>query len=406
MPQERAVGMTLGSNDDVNARLLFVGDLFLGGEFLKALPTLPDGFLTPFKALKPIFSQADLRFGNFESPLDGRGPMREGKGSILSAPSDALAALTFLEFDVLSLGNNHIMDFGAESLIATKELFAAEGIATVGAGRSLTEARAHRTLSRDGLRIAYLAYTTAEAHVNAVLATDASAGCVPYRWELLKADLDRAAKASDLVCVSLHWGYEYSRYPSPDQIALAHRIIDHGAAIVVGHHPHLVQGYERYRQGVIFYSLGNFFFPDYRYKHGLLHRWPEMSRTSLIACCDVGSAGDLAHVELFPCLQMPTHRLTLLDERERAGYLQRVEKWSQRIHSRDFDSFWVGYLQGIERYLESREAGKTLQAAGKRLRTGNLRSLLQGLSTRSFRTLARAILRVLRRKFSPRERKG
>lgn len=398
--------MNPSSNGIVAARLLFVGDLFLGGEFLQAQPTMEDGFLTPFKALKPLFSEADLCFGNFESTLDGCGPLREGKGSILNAPSEALAALSYLEFDVLSLGNNHIMDYGAKSLIATKEALAGAGIAVVGAGRDMAEARAHRILPSDGLRVAFLAYTTAEAHVNAVLATETSAGCAPYAWEMIKADLDLAAGVSDLVCVSLHWGYEYSRYPSPAQIALAHRIIDNGAAIVVGHHPHVVQGYERYGQGVIFYSLGNFFFSDYRYKDGLMHRWPDISRTSLIACCEVDSEGALVGVELIPCMQTPAHRLAVLDDAEGAAYLKRVETWSERIRSSGYESFWVGYAQGVERYLESREAGKTLQAVGKRLRTGGIRSLLKGFSLRSLTTFARAIFRVLRRKLMARDGEG
>jgi poly-gamma-glutamate capsule biosynthesis protein CapA/YwtB (metallophosphatase superfamily) len=398
--------MTFRSESSENISLLFVGDVFMGGGFLRVQPELQDGFLTPFKVVKQVFSQADLRFGNLESPLDDRGQMREGKASILSAPPETLVALTFLDFDILSLGNNHIMDFGAESLTATKETLAAEGIVSVGAGRSLAEARAPQTLSRGGVRVTFLAYTTAEAHVNAVLATETGAGCVPYQWDVIEADLERANETSDIVCVSLHWGFEYSRYPSPDQIKLAHRIVDSGATIIVGHHPHVVQGCERYGGGVIFYSLGNFFFPDYRYKGGLQHHWPERSRTSLIAHCTVDGAGTLNDIELVPCIQAPSFVLSPLDGAAKASHLRRVEEWSQKIQAQEYEAFWVEYIPRVERYLESREAGKMLQAVGKRLREGGLRSLWRGFSLRSLMNLFRAFMRVLRRQLLKLSRDG
>jgi hypothetical protein len=287
------------------------------------------------------------------------------------------------------------MDFGYEGMQSTMSMLEARNIAYVGAGRNLEHARAPRTLEHNDLRVAFLAYTTDAAHVNAVLATETSPGCNPFRWEIIKEDLERTIQASDLVCVSMHWGYEYARYPSPEQIALARRMIDHGARIVVGHHPHVVQGFERYADGVIFYSLGNFFFPDYRYQGGLRHAWPEPSLTSLIATCSVEVGGVLERIEVIPCRQTRSHRLKLLDGAERDSFLERVAEWSQILQSEEYESFWSGYHPEIQRYLEAREAGKMLQALRRQFREGGLRSILKKISLRRLKQFLLALLQLL-----------
>lgn len=386
------------------ALLLFVGDLFLGGEFAAGLSPGDAGFHEPFVEFRPLFSAAGLRFGNLESPLSSQGQVREGKGSILIAPPEALAALSFLGFDVLSLGNNHCMDSGVEGMQSTMTALASRNIAYVGAGRNLEEARQHRIVECDDLRFAFLAYTTDAAHVSAVLASETSPGCVPFHWEIIAEDLEGAARASDVVCVSMHWGYEYARYPSPDQVGLARRMIDHGATIVVGHHPHVVQGYEQYGEGIIFYSLGNFFFPNYEYQGGLRHSWPEPSLTSLIATCSVGAGGALERCEVIPIRQTRGNRLQLLEGAERDAFQRDLQRWSRTIHSDDYDSFWLGHRSDVKRYLESREAGKTLQAVRRQLRQDGLLSLWRRVSPRRLINFLRALMRILRGKMRPPDR--
>lgn len=388
--------MTTDIEGEKKISLLFVGDLFLGGEF-NLLPEIGDyGYKDPFLEVEPLFSTADIRFGNLESPLGSQGRMREGKGSILTASPEAIEALSFLGFDLLSLGNNHSMDFGWEGMQSTMSMLAAQGIDHVGAGRNLEHARTPRILERNDLGVAFLAYTIDAAHVNAVLATETSPGCTPFRWEIIEEDLERTVQANDLVCVSVHWGHEYARYPSPGQVALAHRMIDHGARIVIGHHPHVVQGFERYADGVIFYSLGNFFFPDYRYQDGLRHAWPEQSLTSLIATCSVGTGGVLERVEVIPCRQTQGQRLKLLDGAKGDPFLERVAEWSRTLQSEDYEAFWSGYLLEIQRYLEAREAGKMLQALRRQFREGGLRSILRRISLRRLKHFLLGLLRVLR----------
>jgi hypothetical protein len=90
--------------------------------------------------------------------------------------------------------------------------------------------------------------------------------------------------------VSIHWGDEYSHYPSPEQIELAHRLVDHGACLVLGHHPHVVQGVESYRNAVIAYSLGNFIFDM---------DWSERTRSSILLKAEIEPGKAVRHTEHF-----------------------------------------------------------------------------------------------------------
>jgi len=324
--------------------LIVTGDIMLGGEFLKFKEEENVSYEYPFEALTEVFAQADIIFGNLECPLSRGGPARVDTNIVLKTPPASVTALKYLNYDVVSLANNHVNDYGEEGLVETIEILRKNHIPCVGAGRNLEEASQEVTHDRNGLRISFFGYTASEKHGGSIIADADTAGCAPYDFSKIKSDIDRIKNHCDVICISLHWGFEGYVYPSPQQVELAHKIIDAGAHIVVGHHPHVIQGFERYKHGVIFYSLGNFFFPDFYTKSGTLHQWPEESNRSLVARCWINKA-KVTRVE--PCFTFMNrdYRLAILDGDEREKAMSEIKRLSQDITKDDYKSFWIAYEQ-------------------------------------------------------------
>lgn len=139
----------------------------------------------------------------------------------------------------------------------TINTLSAVGIKYYGAGRSLTGARAYTVIVKGGVRVAFLGYDDVEKRFRATENTIGTAYC---DFEFIKADVLSAKANADIVCVSFHFGVELDHYPTDRQRELAKFAIDCGATVILGHHPHVIQGIEQYSNGIIFYSLGNFCF--------------------------------------------------------------------------------------------------------------------------------------------------
>ncbi|HSR36036.1 MAG TPA: CapA family protein, partial [Desulfurivibrionaceae bacterium] len=182
---------------------------------------------------------------------------RDKRFRFRATPANA-AILQRAGFDVLTLANNHLLDYGPIGLQDTRAALNAAGIASTGAGGTLAQAREPAIIERAGRRIAVLAYSlTLPAEF---FATTARAGTAPAYEPLVVADIRRARQQADVVIVAFHWGGELERHPRPIQRHLARSAIDAGASVVLGHHPHVLQGVEFHGAGVICYSLGNFTF--------------------------------------------------------------------------------------------------------------------------------------------------
>lgn len=233
--------------------LVAVGDVMLGqgvGEIM-----FEKGWEHPFRYVKSTLKEADIVFGNLPTPLtehDIPNPSKPEGYPLLKADLSVVYGLKYARFNVLSLANNHIMDFGDKGLFDTTEMLDKAGINYTGVGSSETEARKPLIVNKNGVRVAILAYSCSYP------ATRNSPGCAPIRLPIIKEDVRGARTLADVVVVSLHHGIEYSDYPVPDHISLAHDIIDSGADLILGHHPHVLQGIECYNGGTIVYSLGNF----------------------------------------------------------------------------------------------------------------------------------------------------
>jgi hypothetical protein len=329
------------------ATLLFVGDISLGGDYAATRRRGSADWAEAFAEVRDVFQGADLKIGNLEDPLF-RGPAPRQKKNLLGASPESVAALTYLGFTALSLGNNHITDQGAEGIARTREILTANAISPFGAGENLETARRPAFARVNGLSFAFLAYATPDQDVGAEAATDSKEGCAPPSLEEIERDIIAARRTAQHVVVSLHWGYQYDRYPDPKQITMAHRIIDLGARIVHGHHPHVLQGIERYKRGLILYSLGNFFFPRFVRTDGVRFLFPAASSRTAAVVCDVGSSG----VESFTVVPLAVdgdHRMHVLKGRAAARAARSLVSISTGLGAADYAPRWQSHHAGTVR---------------------------------------------------------
>ena len=243
-----------------------VGDILFGryikGQWYRRVPKTDD----PFSNVAGVLKGADIAFGNLETPV-----MKEPEKLIthrsltFRAERSDVELLGAAGFDVLSIANNHTLNLGHAGAPITHENVAAAGLIPIGAGATLEEARAPAVIERDGLRIAFVARTVWTNGRKPVTEDGAVAKLSRSSLRTSLSDDVRQARAdtkADFVIVSLHWGTEYEPHPEQYQRRTARAAIDAGADLVLGHHPHVVQDIERYHDGVIVYSMGNFLFDN------------------------------------------------------------------------------------------------------------------------------------------------
>ncbi|WP_309120103.1 CapA family protein [Paenibacillus sp.] len=246
--------------DGGRVKLAFVGDVLLG-EYVGTLLER-NGFDYPYPHVKGQLQGADLAIANLETSVTSFGGEKPGKKQYeFRSDPDALPAFKEAGFDLVNLANNHTLDFGPDALRDTMKHLEESDLLHVGAGETIEEAYAPVYVEKDGLRIAVFGFTRVVPDVSWKVDKNNFGLAHTYDYtEPVKA-IKKAAGEADLVVVMAHWGEERAQEPHPEkQVDLGRRFIDAGADLVVGSHPHVLQGFERYGGGWIAYSLGNFIF--------------------------------------------------------------------------------------------------------------------------------------------------
>jgi poly-gamma-glutamate synthesis protein (capsule biosynthesis protein) len=240
-----------------------VGDIMLGrtiGEMIEN-----EGPEAPFLYTAETLRSADITVGNLECPISERGES-EPKTYAFRAPVAAGEALAFAGFNLVNLANNHSLDYGPQALSDTVEILAANHIQAVGAGMNDIEAYAPAFVNVNGLRIAFLGFVDVHPtdYDYRTWEADPSKPGVAWAHEARVQQGVLAAKAqADIVIVLVHNGYELVGQVASQQQIIAHLAIDSGASLVIGSHPHVLQRVERYKDGLIAYSMGNFVFDNF-----------------------------------------------------------------------------------------------------------------------------------------------
>jgi len=241
-------------------KLRAVGDILLGDCHLKigagtrAL-SRSRGYDFPFREIQPALDEdSPFLLGNLECALSADRPRYQTLPFV--GDMESVEALQRAGFDLLAMANNHIFEYGEDAALETEGCLRSAGIQPVGLPfASGTEV----IMQREGRSIGILAFSFVRTPRHDRFLHESS--------EVMEAVRSLAERA-DLVVISLHWGAEFMRYPSGAQVKFGRMLIDAGARVVLGHHPHTIQPVELYRNGVIAYSLGNFVFDITNWEYG------------------------------------------------------------------------------------------------------------------------------------------
>ncbi|HET7034078.1 MAG TPA: CapA family protein [Thermomicrobiaceae bacterium] len=236
----------------------FSGDVILGRTVHTIISRLGD-YAAPFRKVADELKGADLTILDLECTLsDTITPPTDPYTFSFMTRTAGADGLVLAGVDAVSQANNHSMNFGAAGMRDTLAALDARKILHFGIGEQLDEARRPVILEAKGIKLALLGFDGITGGTYG--ASDDSAGTSPLLADTLVADIQAVRPTADLVIPFIHWGIEYTLTPTDDQVAIAHQAIDAGADMVVGSHPHWVQGVETYHGRPIVYSLGNFVF--------------------------------------------------------------------------------------------------------------------------------------------------
>ena len=299
-----------------------VGDMMFGrgvSDYINA-----NGGKAVFSNVAAKLNGADLTLGNLEGPLALKGTKAKGKDQTLLGNPKAVPGLTYAGFDAVGLANNHTLDFGETAMYNTIRLLDAAGIAQAGAGKDWAEARKPADLKAKGATVALLAFS--EIMPDGFAATPAHGGIAraSQRMDQVQASIRDAKKTHDYVVVMFHWGVEYKPDANGMQRADAHAAVDAGADLVLGSHPHVVQGLEAYKGRLIAYSLGDFVFDHYS----------RVTGESFILRTELGPDG-VDNVRITPTyLGMTSGKPSIVTGSAAATILKRLKKTSAALHTK------------------------------------------------------------------------
>ena len=215
----------------------------------------------PFDSTRAMLTSADIAIANLEAPLTAVGERFEDKKYTFKVPPHFVEGIAGAGIDVVTIANNHIVDFGCLGIEQTIETLTAAEIKACGAGANRQWACAPAFIDVDNIRVAFVGFSM--TYPDEFWATADSCGtCYPTEKVMVEV-LAECERQADFTVVSFHWSSEKRVEPRQYQIDFGHRVIDLGADLVLGHHPHVLQGIELYKGKLIAYSLGNYVFASY-----------------------------------------------------------------------------------------------------------------------------------------------
>ena len=257
----RPLAATLGGALASGAPVLDIavaGDIMLGRGVNNKMLAYGD-YLYPYRKIRDELHAADLRVANLECTITDLVPVPNDPFTFTFVSAKrAVEGLVYAGMSLVTVANNHADGPGIPAFLDMIGTLRQHNIATVGGGATLAEARSHATLTAQGLRVALLGYDSILPQ--GPYATASAGGIAPIDLATLPADIAAARTQADLVIPYFHWGIEYTKDPTVEQQQAAHAAIDAGADMVLGVHPHWIQGIENYKGRLIIYSLGNFIF--------------------------------------------------------------------------------------------------------------------------------------------------
>lgn len=297
--------------------LAAVGDIMLGdspyclGHGVASV-IAREGAAYPFAHVAHILRAADITFGNLETVLSRYDPEKDPFSRVqYRGQPEAVEGLADSGFDVLAVASNHTMQHGVSAFEENIGILEHKGILCVGAAVPGYRVGVTRTMEKAGVRFGFGAFNLRPIQYFVG----------PPAWptpceELLLSATEHLRSIADVVVLSLHWGDEFISVPSRKQVTLARRLVRQGADVVLGHHPHIVQGIERYEGALIAYSLGNFIFD----------MWQQRLRQSVVLRLDIRDRRDILH----SCVPMEINRR----HQPAPLYGSAAEEWLEELQRR------------------------------------------------------------------------
>jgi hypothetical protein len=241
-----------GKSQKADAEMIISGDWAPIRAFDEIIEHTPEAI---YGDLLPVLRSSDLRITNLECTLFGGDPVWKS-GAVFKGRAEHIKGLTAVPFEVATLANNHVFDYGIEAFRQTKALLKKESIHCIGAGMSAEEAQNPLMIHLKGIKIGIVNFSEGED------LTSAAHGPGVFGWEVDRVIniVQELQKTADIIMVICHCGVEYIAFPPPYVTDAFHRIADAGADLIIGHHAHVPQGVQIYHNVPICYSLGNFVF--------------------------------------------------------------------------------------------------------------------------------------------------
>lgn len=213
----------------------------------------------PFLKIREVIEEHDIAFANLESPISDRGKkFFPDKGIYFRADPSSVRGLKLSGFDVFSLANNHSLDWGVDAITDTMELLKKNGLQYSGVGPNQKGALRPAIFYMKGTSIAFISFN--DVYPFKVQEYKKSMETLNLNYGILKNEIESLKDDYDILIVYVHSGEEYRLVPEPEKVNKMRKLIEMGADIVLGGHPHVIQGIEIYKDGLIAYSLGNLIF--------------------------------------------------------------------------------------------------------------------------------------------------
>lgn len=299
-----------------------------------------------YNNILPIVQEADISITNLESPLINKGTPIPKTGPNLKSPPKSIEALKFVGFDMVTLANNHIMDYGAEGLFSTMDICKKNGIEYLGVGVSLEDAQKIKYKVCKGKQIAFINVAENEWSTT----QENEAGANPLDSVSLFYQINEAKQNADHTILIIHGGHEGYELPSPRMKKLYRYIIDLGVDAVIGHHTHCYSGHEVYKGKPIVYSLGNFLFDSPHNRNNT--SWNKGCTITL------NISGNRINFELHPFYQCNDRvGISLYNESEKEEFFQKAGEKTVLIQSdvkliKEYDDFIHKQKKMYQSYLE------------------------------------------------------
>ncbi|CCK80476.1 CapA family protein [Desulfobacula toluolica] len=301
-------------------RLVAVGDMMFSREVKKYIERHERYFIS--KKIKPFFGGKDILFGNLETPISDVGKPLSGKNPHITfcAPEFISHELHRIGFDVLSIANNHVFDYGAKAFSKTHINLKKHSIRV--SGNSINNRQFPVKIKKHNITVGFLSYSYLFGpHIGyAGKGIEGPAKFIKKGREKSITEINELKDKVDCLIVSMHWGHEHVHYPTIEMIEMSHQIIESGADCILGHHPHFVQGIETYNNKLIFYSLGNFIFSE-PYKGS---RWTVIVHLAL-------GKNQVEIVDIVPCTINENGIPDLVKESDKIKYLKKIDLYSKHL---------------------------------------------------------------------------